>query len=403
VDYVNEFSQNFTLKAGIKHEIDQNVFNYFLTDFFNNDGTWPDNYLHSIYPTTIDTAYASGDVRVGKFLLSPGVAYAQEHYAFPNGGATQRIINPTFNGTYTFNPDNVVRFSYGNTSSFVGTGYVYRTGSGTYNPNKSNFAFAPQLNHSSDLMFEHNFGDGTTMRIGPWLNKTTNYYESYRPVVSTNPYKLGPSVLSNAGAHNAFGAEFALNHVNNAPRGTSYWISGTYDNYWTTSTSLAGSFVNSPIPQNLIDKGVFVRAFANPLLQGTAVVDVHSNGFHLDPMVVYSTEYFYNIANTHNPVTGKTCVDATGGPQICQNEKIAGANFWTKLTAYQELGRFVVGVRIDNLFNNTNDVSPCTSDGTGCYPFNGPQSGVSTLPGVDIYQNYSQGPRTLYFFAGLKM
>ena len=405
LDYVNEISQNVTLKAGLKHERDQNVFNYFLTDFFNNDGTWPDNYLHSIYPTTEDTGYVEGDVRVGRFLLTPGLAYAQEHYGYPGGGKTQHAINPTFNGTYTFNADNVVRFSYGNTSSFVGSGYVYRTGSGTYNPNKSNFAFSPQLNHSADLMFEHNFGDGTTLRLGPWMNKTTNYYESYRPVVSTNPYKLGPSVLSNAGAHNAFGAELALNHINTADHGTSFWVSGTYDNYWTTSTSLAGSFVNGPIPQNLIDEGVFVRAFANPLLQGTIVADYHSGRCHCDPVAVYSTEYFYNIANTTD-VNGNSCANAAGAPQICQNEKIAGANWWTKITAYEELGsqrQYILGVRVDNLFDNTNDVSPCTSDGTGCFPFNGPQSGVVNTPGQDFYQNYSQGPRTFYFFAGVKL
>lgn len=405
LDYVNELSSHLTLKAGLKHERDENLFNYFLTDFFNSDGTWPLNYLHSIYPTTEDTAYAEGDIHVGKFLLTPGLAYAQEHYGYPNGGATQKIWNPTFNGTYTFDPDNVLRFSYGNTSSFVGSGYVYRTGSGTYNPNKSGFAFSPQQNHSADLMWEHNFGNGTTMRIGPWWNKTTNYFESYRPIVSTNPFKLGPSVLSNAGAHNAMGAEFALNHINNADRGTSYWISATYDNYWTTSTALASSFVNGPIPQNLIDQGVFVRAFANPLFQGTAVADYHSGRFHFDPMVVYSTEYFYNIANTRTPA-GKTCPDATGAPQICQNESIAGANWWTKVVAYEELGaqkQFVLGVRVDNFLNNTNDVAPCQSDGTGCFPFNGPQSGVVTAPGQFIYQNYSQGPRTFYFFAGVKM
>lgn len=405
LEYVNQFSSNFTLHATVNHEIDQNVFNYFLTDFFNTDGSWPDNYLHSIYPTTIDTASAQGDVRFGHLLLSPGVAYAQEHYAYPNGGKTQRIVNPTFNGTYTFDPDNVVRFSYGNTSSFVGTGYVYRTSSGTYNPDKAGFAFEPQLNHSADLMFEHNFGNGTTMRIGPWWNSTTNYYESYRPIVSLNPYKLGPSVLSNNGAHNAFGAEFALNHVDTRPVGISYWLGATYDNYWTTSTSLAGSFVNSPIPPNLIAEGVRVRAFANPLLQGTLVGDFHSDRFHFDPMLVYSTEYFYNIGATSD-ANGNPCVDAGGAPQICQNELIAGANWWTKLVAYEELGpsrNVILGLRVDNFLNNNNDVAPCLSDGTGCFPFNGPQSGVITQPNTYIFQNYSQGPRTFFFFAGVKI
>lgn len=405
LDYVNQFSPTFTLHAGVKHEYDQNVFNYFLTDFFNNDGTWPDNYLHSIYPTIEDTVYAQGDVHIGKFLLSPGIAYAQEHYAYPGGGKTQHVVNPTFNGTYSFDPDDVIRFSYGNTSSFIGSGYVYRTSSGTYNPDKAGFAFEPQINHSADLMYEHNFGNGTTMRIGPWWNSTTNYYESFQPIISLNPYKLGPSVLSNNGAHNALGAEFAFNHVDDRPLGISYWLSATYDNYWTTSTSLAGSFVNSPIPPNLSSAGVRVRAFANPLLQGTIVADFHSNRFHFDPMLVYSTEYFYNIGATTD-AAGNPCPNAAGAPQICQNELVAGANWWTKLVFYDELGparNYIVGLRVDNFLNNTNDVAPCLSNGTGCFPFDGPQSGVITPPNTYIFQNYSQGPQTFFFFAGVKI
>jgi hypothetical protein len=244
------------------------------------------------------------------------------------------------------------------------------------------------------------------MRIGPWWNSTTNYYEQYSPIISTNPFKLGPSVLSNAGAHNAMGAEFALNHVDTRPVGISYWLSATYDNYWTTSTTLAGSFVNSPIPQNLIDEGVRVRAFANPLLQGSLVADFHSGRFHWDPTVFYSTEYFYNLAATTD-VNGNSCANAAGAPQICQNERIAGANWWARFVAYEELGpqrNFIVGLRVDNFLGNNNDVAPCIStNGTGCPPFDGPYSGIVNAPGTEFYQNYTQNPRLFYFFAGVRM
>jgi len=122
-------------------------------------------------------------------------------------------------------------------------------------------------------------------------------------------------------------------------------------------------------------------------------------------MLVYSTEYFYNIGNTFD-VNGNPCVNAAGAPQICQNELIAGANWWTKLVAYEELGpsrNVIVGLRIDNFLDNNNDVAPCLSDGTGCFPFNGPQSGVISQPNTYIFQNYSQGPRTFFFFAGVKI
>jgi hypothetical protein len=334
-------------------------------------------------------------VHFGKLMIDPGLAYAQEHYGFPNGGKTQTIINPTFNGTYSFNPTNVVRFSYGNTASFIGTGYVYREGSSTYNPNKAGFAFSPQINHSGDLMFEHDFGNNTTLRIGPWFNRTSNYFESYKPILSTNPFKLGPSVLSNAQAHNAFGAELALNHVDNRLHGMSWWLSGTYDNFWTTSYGLAGSFVNTPLPQNLIDEGVFVRASENPLFSGTFLADFRSDRFHLDPLLYYQVDDFYNIGHISS---------ASGSPQIDQNELVAGGYWKASLTAYEELGpnrNFIAGFKVDNLFDNKNDVSPCASDGTGCFPFNGPSSGINGAPGY-FYQNYTQSPRLFYFFLGIK-
>jgi hypothetical protein len=408
-DYTNELNEHLTVKAGLEHEYDKNLERYYVTNFFNGgaDGTpaqWPDNYLNSVYPTVENTLWGETDIHVGKWLLSPGLAYATEHYACPVPGCTtQHAFNPTFNGTYTFDPKDVIRFSYGNTSSFIGAVYVFREGSSTYNPNQPGFSYNPQLNHSADLMFEHAFNDGTTMRFGPYYNKTDNYFEEYTPFSIVNGvFTPGKTVLSNGQRHKTFGFELAVNHVDNRPTGVSYWLSGTYDNYWATTGSLSEAFVNLPLPQNIIDQGIYVRSFDNPLLQGTLLADFHSGRFHFDPMVVYSTEYFYN--------TGITCdTDANGNPVapfICQNENIAGANWWTKLMAWEELGtnrNYIVGIRIDNFLDNTNDVAPCVSDGTGCFPFNGPQSGVINTPGTAIYQNYSQGPRTFYFFAGVKL
>jgi hypothetical protein len=399
-DYTNVLNSNLTVKAGVDHEIDDNVYNYFLTNSFNSNGTWPNNYLHSVYPTTINTGYAEADIRAHKFLLVPGLAYAQEHYGYPGGGKTVSIVNPTFNGTYTFSPDDVVRFSYGNTSSFVGAGYVYRTGSSVYNPNKPGFNFSPQLNHSADLMWEHNFGNNTSLRFGPWFNKTSNYFEQYTPFMGYvgGVPTYGKPVLSNAQAHNAFGFELGLNHINTQPRGTSFWLAGTYTNYWTTSTSLAGSFVNTPLPQNLIDQGVFVRASGNPMFSGTLLADYHSDRFHFDPLLYYQVATFYNIG----------VISTNGGtvaPYISQPEMIAGAYWRAKVTTYEELGpkrNVIAGFTVDNLFDNTNDVTPCKSYGSGCFPFDGPQSGIMNQTGY-IYQNYTQSPRTFYFFAGIKM
>ncbi|HKU68092.1 MAG TPA: TonB-dependent receptor [Candidatus Baltobacteraceae bacterium] len=411
-DYTNQISANLTLRAGLSHEYDNNLERYYVTNFFQGGaaGTpadWPDNYLKSVYPTIENTLWADADVHVGKLLLTPGLAYATEHYGCPvSGCTTQHALNPTFNGTYTFDPKNVVRFSYGNTSSFIGAVYVYRENSRTYNPSKPGFSYDPQINHSADLMYEHAFNDGTTVRLGPFYNKTDNYFEEYTPIIVVNGVPtFGKSVLSNGQRHKTFGLELAVNHVDNRPTGISYWLAGTYNNYWATTTNLSGAFVNFPLPQNIINQGIYVRAFDNPLVQGTLLADLHSGRFHFDPMIVYSADYFFNTGLTSLP-DGTPCVDANGLPFICQNEQIAGANWWTKLVAYEELGpskNFILGLRVDNFLNNTNDVAPCVSDGTGCFPFNGPQSGVVDTPGSLIFQNYSQGARTFFFFAGVKL
>jgi hypothetical protein len=215
------------------------------------------------------------------------------------------------------------------------------------------------------------------------------------------------TILTNNGQHQTMGAEFGLNHVNFSPRGTSFWVSATYDNYWTTSTTLAAAYINSALPDYLINKGIRVRAIANPLWSGTILADFHSNGFHFDPLIYYQGDTFFN--------TGQLCTSTvTGLKYICQNEQIAHGWWNTKLTVYKDFGTkptVTVGFTVWNLFDNVTDTTPCTNsdpffapyNGTGCWPFDGPQSGVIGPPGGLIYQNYSQTPRLFYFFAGVKL
>ncbi|MGZ6147278.1 MAG: hypothetical protein ACXWNP_14925 [Vulcanimicrobiaceae bacterium] len=418
-DYVNTLNEKVTLKAGASDERD-NVFNYYLTNAFATlpDGSikWPAIDEISSYPTNRQSAYAEADVHVGKFLLDPGLNWSQMHYGFPadygsthTGGETERILTPTFNGTYTFDPNDVLRFSYGNTASFISSTYVYTSSLSRHSNQRNPFApgttYQPQINHSWDLMWEHAFGDGTSLRVGPYFNKTSNYFEEYTPIVGYIspgvPRFAKQSVLSNNQEHQTFGAEFALNHVNNRAKGWSYWLSGTYNNYWSTTGSLSGAFINYPLPQNIIDAGNLVRSSDNPLISATLVADYHSGRFHFNPLVYYQGDTFFNTADVvrsdanGNPIT----------PYIASNRQIASGYWKASMTLYEALGvkrNVIAGLKVDNLFDNTNDVFPCSSFGTGCFPFNGPQSGVVNQTG-SIYQNYTQSPRTIYFFAGVKL
>jgi hypothetical protein len=130
--------------------------------------------------------------------------------------------------------------------------------------------------------------------------------------------------------------------------------------------------------------------------------------------VYYQTGTFYNVGvvsqcTTWVTTSTSTCTSHSGtkvAPFISEPEQIAHGFWKANLTGLERLGPnqdWVVGVSVTNLFNNLTDVAPCNSDGTGCYPFDGPFSGINTAVGnsthpVYIYQNYSQDPRRFEFF-----
>lgn len=465
-DYTNVVNDYLTIRAGASQEMDHNTFDYFDTAAYtvlpNGSLRYPSISEEASYPTNQQVAYINPDIHIGKLLISPGLTYASRHYGFPadqgyatgggncptgltcnvySGGYTAHALDPTFNGTYAFGPNDDVKFSWGDTTSFIASSYVYTSslaantgfdqGHTARNPFLPGTTFAPQQNHAAEVLYEHNFGNNTTMRVGPYYNKTTNYYNEYKPFLGffqkgCNPLDLsgctpcsfvpggtcGPvfaksTILQNNGEHNTFGAEFALNHINNSPLGTSWWLSATYDNYWTTSTSLSAAYLNFPLPSYLINQGMRLRTSSNPLWSGTLLADFHSNGFHFDPLVYYQTDTFFYP-------NGALCPNAaTGLFDVCQQQTAHGW-WWSKLNVYRDFGTkptLTLGFTVSNLFDNNTDTTPCSNsdpffapyNGTGCWPFDGPQSGVIGPPGQLIYQNYSQSPRTFYFYAGIKM
>ena len=444
-DYNNQVSDNLTLKVGANEEFDRNLFRYYLLNFFGPNG-WPDNYLSNQVPTHLTGGYVQAEIRAGRFLLAPGVRYDREWYGVPTVNGQKLAFStggfsPRFAGTYTIDDRNVVRFTYGTTDNLIGSGYVYRDNSSTYDPSNPGFSAQPQINHNADLMFEHQFRDGVTaFKAGPWWHKTDNYYSFFQPVIGTNPDgspKLGPPVLSNAGHDNALGAEAELSRVVHGD-GLSWWLTGTYDNFWTTSTATA-AFVNFPLSQLMINSGFRVRNPSNPLFSGTISADWHSHGWDVLPFAYYQTHTYYNVYNCYPDPNGGCLVTAGGqvydptqssvfpvpgsAVPLLQPERVAGAWWLANLSVAHDLGSSnnKIGVRVTNIFNASFNTTPCQTDGTGCYPFDGPQSGIvnavtsnpinipaaaeygpgatfaSSTP-VFINQNITDYPRTYEFF-----
>ena len=417
-DYTDSINSNVTLRAGAGQEYDVNLLQYVGLNSFNKNGTYPNvDYAYSDAPTHVPDVYVSADLRLKKLLLTPGLFWSRISYGIPallGGTQSTQIYNPTFNGTYAFDSRDVLRFSYGNSSSFVGSAYIERTDpvgpngvavpNPSYDPATDHASIQPELVQSGDLMFEHDFGGNTSARIGPYYNNSVGYYESYSPVIgfTNGTPQLGPAVNSASGRHHTFGAEFALNHLDARPQGLSYWLTSTYDNYWSTSVSnLNGaSPVFAPLPSFFTSKGILDRNPSNPLLTSSLVLDYHSGRFHWYPEVFYNVDTFYNVGYKQ---------PKTGNPYLSKND-LAGAWYLVNMTFSENLTpNLTLGVTARNITDQGNGPTPCfAATSTGCAGVNGPYSGVSNLvPGTYVEQpvaNYfSPYPQTFELFLSAKI
>lgn len=428
LDYTNNMNANTTIRAGVGTETDTNLYNYYYTFFFEKNGTYPAANFISNYPTHVPYVYADGSFRMNKLLIEPGLRYQRMSYDYPGGPLTVGILNPTFAATYTMGANDVVRGSYTDSTSFVGSGYVYRIvpsgplngpGGSLYNPGGGNgFSANPTVIHSADLQWEHQIDANTSVKFGPWYNKATNVFELYKPAIGTNPNGTviyGPTVPANGGIRQAFGFELGLNHVDARPDGVSWWLSGTYDNYWTSILSgLTASYNVTPLPPAIVQAGNLIRSASDPLFSALLTADVHQHDFHLIPQVYYQTPSFYNVGVQSICSVGTTGFVSTCGrlggkvvpPHISQNELMSTGYFIANATALWHFGQrrdWTIGIQGTNILNNTHDIFPCNATQlgstpqltTGCGPFwpNSSQTGISPVsPGQSetIFQNYSQ-------------
>lgn len=411
-DFATQPNENHKYIFGVGEEYDKNLLAYYFLccngDAFDVNGFWPNNYLLTTAPIHMPDAYVGASYTWNKLLLQPSLRWDQISYGLPaRGGGPLRMsaLQPRLAGTFSLDPDNVLRGSWGSTTNFIGSAYIFNEspdgpdgGGNTSNrdPTLPGTSIQPELQHNADFMWEHQFHNGTSLRVGPWWHKTTNYFGFFKPIIGTNPDGtpiLGKTRPYSGGKNRALGADFALAHDMRGRDGLSWFVSLTYDNYWSSSPNI-GTFVNglpSYASQTMVYadflKGVEWRNPSNPLWSGSVSMDYHWS--HWDLL----SFYYWQTLTPYNVYSGVQFGKAYGKINLTLEREIS--------TQFP----ITVGVRVSNLFNVLTDTAPCKLDKPdGCYPFNSSASfpartNFTGTVGTFQYQPYaSQNPRRWEFF-----
>jgi hypothetical protein len=178
--------------------------------------------------------------------------------------------------------------------------------------------------------------------------------------------------------------------------GLSWYLSGTYVNYWgsVTSAALAGGTPYGSITSSSSFLTAFLTTdtlFRNPSQPPWSVSwtgDYNAGKFHVAPFVIYQVGAPYNIVpSTYtDPATGAVVTDA--------KVHFARANYWAAIDLGYDLlkvkGQTVtVGLNVRNATNNPYaDVFPSTNT----------QYGKGQNPDLNTY-GPGQVPNTLYYYA----
>ncbi len=378
---------------------------------FDINGKFPNLYTLVDFPLTVPTLYAGTTQQFGRLTLEPSLRYDQEKYSIPasiGGAYFARSLSPRAAATYAFAPNLVARASYTVTTEFVPATYVYNgsvdgtQGSGqTRNPYAPGAAVAPSMDHNVDFSLERGFSAKTSLRLSPYYHKSSNRLAIIRnPLVGTNgqivrnpdgSVRFGSEAYAkNGGITQDFGVELGFNHVE-AQDGLSYFLSGTYQNYWSSSTTLAAAAI-SPVSASkfLLDHSVY-RVSGNAPVSLTLTADYHAKGFHLQPFLLYQCCAYYNTTGSGT--------SAVPDPNVHQ----APAYYFANATVSYDLAKSgprytTIGLRVQNVFNNLkSDITPVANT---YYRAKLPNN---TPPGTVFDGGYyafapGQVPNTQYFF-----
>ncbi len=396
---------------------------------FNLDGTWPNLFLQVDYPLILPSAYIGTKQILGKLTLEPSIRYDAETYDIPNrpntintttgavipsyayGPYSTHAFSPRFAASWAFDPYDTLRGSYGVTTTFIPAAYVFNdspngVGAGdsrVISPYYPGADLTNPLNFNVDLSFAHALKNGVdSIRVSPFYRHAVNKLEAVKPY-SINPVT---GVLSESGTtyfrtgvqDKATGVELAWDHVVRGD-GFSWYLDGTYVNYWgsVTAAALSGGTPYGSLTSSSSYLAAFLATgelFRNPSQPPWSITwtgDYRKGPYHVDPYLIYQVGAPYNVVPTSftNPVTGTTTRDTTG-------VHFARANYWAAIDLGYDIIRtpkhkVTLGLDIRNLFNQrVADVVPSTNANYG-------KAGLQN-PDLNTYGPGSVN-NTLYYYA----
>ena len=432
-----------TVYGGLIYERDNSAERYF--DYcgcddaasgspYNLNGSYPNQFLTVDYPLILPSVYAGTRQTFGKLTVEPSLRYDEETYDIPNrppditgvativptyadGAYSTQAWEPRFAFTWAPNTMSAIRGSYGVTTTFVPAAYVFNDSPNgiadqdghdvsVYYPGAG---VTPQRNYNVDLSYEQTLRNGVdSFRVSPFYRHALNKLEETK-TFTTNPTTgaitlTGPTFFRTGIENRVTGTEFAWNHVVKGD-GLSWYVDGTYVNYWgsVTSATLSGGTPYGAITSNSSYLTAFLATHAlfrnpsQPPWNWAFTGDYRKGRFHFDPFVLYQVGAPYNVVGNN-----ATCTDfgpkPPGGAAPCLNYDnqvhFARANWWSALDFGYDIAKsnkrtLTLGMNIRNLFNNIyGDISPATN---GNYATHGTNADLLTYGPGSV-------PNTLYYY-----
>ena len=130
--------------------------------------------------------------------LEPGLRYSRIYYGVPasaGGAVSAGYFAPSILGTYRLTSRDAFRASFADSLQFIGTEFVYRLNSTTYDPQLNGAqAYQPDRNNETDYHYEHEFDSNTSLKLGPYLRVSNNYLSSYAPFLGLQTRNVDPAI-----------------------------------------------------------------------------------------------------------------------------------------------------------------------------------------------------------------